>query len=511
MKMMVNKKLSLQLIVIMTVALNICEAGEMTPEALYYRCYAHLTRSRPPANDARLPLIRAGSLSYVDACMQVFDLGALDSVSGSLAVQTPESIQVLETFNRFHMSWFDEVNVFTALIPGGENINHFTHDGGEGALHFTRAVFHPDGAFKDAVTSPDTYQAIRSKGYNTYGVYPVTAKRADGWGSKDSHTYVNGVKTFLNTIFDPAGTHNGLHIQMGKLVGVMPMENIFVNDAGHSSNSVWPAVYSPSNKANLTKSFGGGVLGTQPYIMINRVRGDRVHEDGGIVTGRVWSKQIFKEILCRELPVVQTKDAIPLVDQSGTNPLPFRNNSSCMQCHSSIDPMAWSIRNIRLNLVGGNPDTPTNVIHFLEKYVATQLPQEVGPVHGLGAVDGPDTDFYKRPPKGHLYFRTYEGKLISEQVEGLSGPQGLGEAIANLDDYYACASKRYFEFFTGHKVILEDITDPNATKLNDKQIRLRTFAIGMAKKLHQSQKVRDIIKDIIASDFYKSSDYDIQY
>lgn len=508
---MIKKYLKFVAIAIYIITLGICEANEMTPEALYYRCYAHLTRSRPPSNDARLPLIRSGALSYINACMQVFDLGALDKVTGNLVVQSTESIKVLENFNRFHMSWFDDVNVFNALIPGGENINHFVHDGGEGALHFTRAIFHPDGAFKDAITSSDTYQAIRSKGHNTFGIWPTTTKRADKWGNKDTYTFVNGIKTFLADLLDPTSTHNGLHIQMGQLLGVMPMEPVLANDALHSSSAIWPPVYSSSNKANITKSFGGGVIGTQPYIMINRVRNVLAQEDGGIVSGRVWSKQVFKEVLCRDIPVVQPKDAIALVDQSGTNPFPFRNNSSCMQCHSSIDPMAWSIRNIRLNKLGNNPDTFLNVVYFLEKYVSTQLQQEAGPVHGLGAGSTADTNFYKRPPKGHLYFRTFEGRLVSEQVEGLDGPQGLGEAIANLDDYYVCASKRYFEFFTGHKVIIEDITAPNATKLNDKQVRLRNFTIDMGKKLRQSQKVRDIIKQIIASDFYKSSDYEILY
>jgi hypothetical protein len=505
-----RKILGLKCIVLSTIAFSFAEAVELSPESLYYRCYAHLTRSRPPVNDTRLPLIRSGLKSYIDACMEVFDLGNLDKVSGALVVETPESIKVLENFNRFHMSWFDEVSVFNALPPGGENMNHFLHDGGENALHFTRALFHPDGLFKDAVTSNDTYQAIRSKAYNTFGIWPTTTKRADKWGNKDVTIFVNGVETALSAILDPMNTHNGLHIQMGKLTGIMPMEDVFANDALHSSVAVWPPVYSAANKANITQSFGGGILGTQPYIMLNRIRNPLVHEDGGLMSGRVWSKQVFKEILCRDIPVVQSKDVVALVDQSGTNPFPFRNNSSCMQCHASIDPMAWSIRNIRLSKLGNNP-LFTNVLYFLEKYAATPLASEAGPVHGLGAGTVADTSFYKRPPKGHLYFRTFTGSLVSEQVEGLDGAQGLGEAIANLDDYYVCASKRYFEFFTGHKVIIEDITDINSTKLNDKQLRLRNFTIGMGKKLRQTQKLRDVVKEIFGSDFYKNSDYEIKY
>jgi hypothetical protein len=114
----------------------------------------------------------------------------------------------------------------------------------------------------------------------------------------------------------------------------------------------------------------------------------------------------------------------------------------------------------------------------------------------------------KRPPKGHFYYRTLEGKLISEEIEGLSG---LGNTIADLDDYYSCASKRYFEYFTGHKINFEDITDANSKVLNNKEKRLRDYIISLGKKLHQSQKMRDIVKEIISSDFYKTFDYEIKY
>ena len=343
-------------------------AANLSNEALFYRCYAHLTRNRPADNDARLIQVRSGQLSYVDACMQVFDSAILDKNSGELIVQNSESLKVLENFNQFHTSWFDDVNVFNALIPGGENINHFLHDGAEGALHLTRAVFHQDGKYSDAITASESLQAIRSKGYNTFSIWPTTQNRPDRWGSKDVKIWVgkpaSQVEANLSQVLDPTGTQNGLHIQMGKIIGIEPLKNLtLVDKLLYDANWARPTAMNP---INITKSFGSGIIGTQPYIMINRIRSIGEVDDGGIKSSRVWSKQVFKEILCRDLPVVQPKDAIALVDSSGTNPFPFRNSSSCMQCHSSIDPMGWSIRDIRLNKTGNGQTIFLNSLYFLE-------------------------------------------------------------------------------------------------------------------------------------------------
>jgi hypothetical protein len=518
-----NKLKKLKSLFKMTIGLLISThsfAGTLSPEAMYYRCYAHMTRTRPASTDARLLAVKAGTLNYVDACMQVFDLGALNSSTGKLVTETTESIKVLENFHRFHTSWFDDVNVFNALIPGGENMNHFLHDGQEPALHFTRAVFHPDGQFKDAVTSNSTYQAIRSKGFlnattgaaSTYGIYPTTSKRTDNWGSTDSVVRVGGSSTTdlsIKTILDPNNTNNGLHIQMGKITGIAPMENISIVGATYNTTAWNGTLYSSSNQVSITKSFGGGLLGTQPYIMINRVRNLGAVEDGGLMSGRVYGKQFFKEILCRDIPVVQQKDVISLVDSTGTNPFPFRNGSSCMQCHASIDTVGWTLRDLRLNRTGASgAGNFLNVLYFVDQFKGTPAAQEAGTIFGLGAPNASDANFYKRPAKGHFYFRTHEGKLISQEVQGLSE---LGQVVSDTDDYYMCATKRYFEFFTGHKVYLDDSTDANARILNDKESKLRKFVVSLGKTLHQNQKIREIVKSIISSDYYKTSDYEINY
>jgi len=494
-------------------------------ERLYYRCYGHFTKMRPSADDSRLKKIKAKQMSYIDACMEVYDMAKLNQ-NGSLVEKNNISISVLETFNMLHMSWFQDINVYN-VSTGGVNMDYFLHDGAESALHFTRTLFYPDAKFKDSITSDTTYLAERSKGFNTGAYFPVT-NNSPVYGSSKNTTFIgiNNLPDYetnnaltVGKLLDPENKKNGLHLQVGKLIGITPMEHVYANDSYHcfyntntkviSCPQEWPR-YTVDRPANLTQSFGSGLIGTQPYIKINRNRNFQT-DDGGIMAGRVWSKRLYQDLMCRDLPVVQQQDAVSSVDKDGNNYLPFRNTSKCMQCHVSIDTMAYSIRGLKLNKLGHNPIEQATVFYFLEQYEQNYLAEEAGPVLGLGAGKAADSAFYKRPPRGALYFRSHDGKLIHERIQGLKGQTSLGEAIAKTDDFYLCASKRYFEFLTGHKINIQDITDPSSIKYNAKEEKIYKYLLSLTTKLKSNQNVREIIKEIISSDVYKEADFDIKY
>lgn len=83
--------------------------------------------------------------------------------------------------------------------------------------------------------------------------------------------------------------------------------------------------------------------------------------------------------------------------------------------------------------------------------------------------------------------------------------------MTETKDYYYCAAKRYFEFFTGIDVALYDQTNPaNAEvnrRLSDENKEDRKFVEALGDKLESSQSVREIVKDIMGSKYYRSVNY----
>lgn len=244
------------------------------------------------------------------------------------------------------------------------------------------------------------------------------------------------------------------------------------------------------NSLDFRSSKGGGVLGTVPYLLLNSGRNNFETIDGGTRQHRRWSKAVFSDLFCRDIPVVRSSDAIVNIQANST--LPFRKGISCMQCHSSIDPMAQTQRNSSIKYSNGC-DGNTSMSYVHNENVT--LPQEA-----TSQVDS-DNDFYKRPAKGKFYFRTYDGKLINQEVMGVDG---MGEYIANVDDLYICAAKRYFQFFTGIDVPMFDAGDFSAPKLSAKQSIYRNMVIDMGLDLKKNQSLELLIRKIISSQAYIS-------
>ena len=90
---------------------------------------------------------------------------------------------------------------------------------------------------------------------------------------------------------------------------------------------------------------------------------------------------------------------------------------------------------------------------------------------------------------------------MSQKVNNL---QEFGEALAETNDLYACAAKRYFEYFTGIGVSLADLRSPeNDIDLTSEQMTQRDFVISLGKKLKKTQSLPELIEEIISSSFYQ--------
>jgi hypothetical protein len=83
--------------------------------------------------------------------------------------------------------------------------------------------------------------------------------------------------------------------------------------------------------------------------------------------------------------------------------------------------------------------------------------------------------------------------------------------MAQTDDFYACAAKRYFQYFTGIQVSLYDRTNPaNATfneKLSSEAKADREFVESLGTELRKTQSIRSVVKKIMGSPYYRETNY----
>lgn len=427
----------------------------------YNRCYAHLVRNVVPKSDSKIDLIKTKAINGTEACMTLIEEAKLNS-NGQINKDNQGNYQtiaqsVLKTLNDFHRSWFPTYD-YRSTNPCGEFLwrnNYAIYNNGEMALHLTNALFSKNTPYSSIVTNPESFEPIR-----------------DDRSSGDKT--INGVLTNNEVIaFLPNGTETRFrphYLSTGNLVGL---------------KTITPD--SLPNLTNYRSSVGGGVLGTNPYLMLNSGRDNAENINGGLVQHRRWSKAVFSDLFCRDIPVVRLADAVAKVNRNSA--IPFRRGISCMQCHSSIDPLAQIMRN-RTNQYTYSCNVTS--MGYLSNQSVEKTQESTAQVEG-------DKDFYKRPPLGNFYFRTYDGKLLNQDEVGA---EEMGKFMATVDDLYICAAKRYFQFFTGIDVPLFDSEDFSAPKLPPSLANYRKMVIELGLDLKKSQNLEILISNIISSSTY---------
>lgn len=115
--------------------------------------------------------------------------------------------------------------------------------------------------------------------------------------------------------------------------------------------------------------YGGGILGNPVYIL--KTAGDLEKSDGAGEVPRTWARDVYKDLLCRDLPVVRPEDTEGFVRPN--SPIAFRQSSACVACHVTIDRGASTIRHINYYLAGTS-NTPPNVgSYYLDTNPPTYL------------------------------------------------------------------------------------------------------------------------------------------
>ena len=444
------------------------EAQNLSNKALYYRCYSQLTQTFPEKDDDRTLQVASGSLNAIDACLQVFDAALFNS---NLQVPNPsddEAVAVLNTMHRLHSSWF-QVKDFND--PGFGNTPttgiKSIYDNTSPSFYFTRALFDKNTPFSYALTSKDHIRAIRATRN------PATSLRVEK----------------ANTVFGTRTRFPDTGLLQGVRTEVMN----------------WPYSYIVSTRAdpqvtrtgtqNLSLHLGGGILGYQPYVLQTVEVTRRYRADGGVVMPRKWARSVLYDLMCRELPLVRRTDITSLI--VADSEIPFRTTSSCVRCHATMDRMASTIRNFNYIALGGYSSKPQFGGFYFDMH-AIDMPSE----SGWPAVS--DKDYYRRPTRGTLFYRTHKGTLVDIPVKD---PAELGQKMSEQDDPYICAAKRYYKYFLGVDVFIGDLGDPDTQPLSeaDKKIRDEVIAFGLALKTHKDP--RRMIGDILKSSNYQKSSF----
>jgi hypothetical protein len=464
-------------------------ASEKLPElALFKRCFTHLTGRIPSRSAPLTEKVRTGQLSAVDACLAVLNSVTLDSSSGdataSMTVLTsgddPSTLkyQVLRKFNDFHRTWFSSDYFFNS---GATLHDNQIYDEAGPALYITRALLGPDN-YSSVVTHAGELEAVRTAGSQNLNSYSYLGAAVGNFHNYTS-TGANGSK--IQAGATPLGS------QSGDLTGIraMPVDKIALSVAMRSA---------PTSPKPVHNHQGGGLIGSIPYLLLNHGQSKETKSDGGIYVARRHARNIFKELLCRDIPPLRELDAIsfvtPTASQTASTPA-FRTAATCMACHAALDNFAGTTRAIYLSetpyyTTGGRTYVPSiNLqVQSTTKAAETTAPDS-------------DSDFGARPTTGRLLYRSYDGTLIDSTVANLTE---MGNALANSNDLYVCAAKKYFEYFTGLSVSLQDTGNPTSSILSqaDQYYRDEVIKLGLSLKAHGSLKT--LVQEILSLDLYQS-------
>lgn len=459
--------------------LKIYSASKLSPVALYNRCYAQITGHRPLSNDLLTQQVANNTIAPITACMQVLNKALLTTNTNTTIANTSdaESLSVLRNMHNLHSSWF-LANDFTdvdAGVPNWTNGSRDLWDSSTPALYLTKALFESTPSFSSILSGSAIYTPVRTM------MDPTN-------GAATNLTKANYVFT-TPFQFAPRGALIGVQEIAASQVGYPQLPTGGANLGGLITANT-------AGTVPLYGSLGGGLIGNYTYALLNINQNQNFIATGGTSMPRKWGRAVFKDLFCRDLPVIRPEDAVPFVDPKST--VAFRTTSSCVACHASMDRMSSVVRNVRYTSFAN--DTPMIVASRGATFVSFPAPTKPAEASWPTSTD---SSYAQRPATGTLYFRNYLGNLVDVPVSGTSE---LATQIANQDDFYICTAKRYYAHFTGITVDTGDLSDPRSQAQSAISIAHRNEVINLGKSLRQHNNLRTLINDILNLPQYQKSD-----
>lgn len=444
---------------------NAIAGTALTETEVFIRCYSQLTQLSLAPNDPLLTAVATGSKTAANACLETFDRAKFGT-NGRIANATDQvSLAVLSNFHHLHASWFS-VRDYVILrdLAGVAGLKDY-YDIDTPAFYFTRAAFAPNVQFKTIVTATKNLRAVRSDNDPAVGVGSRRSKAQSVFGT--------------NATFAPVGPMQGI-VETGDLNAAYN----FKNTANVTFSGTFP----------LGKHYGGGILGSPAYMHMTVNEVSTFKSDGALKVPRRWSRAVYSDLLCRTLPLLRYNDAG--IYKKSNSTVPFRQSQGCVQCHASMDQMAGVIRGFQYFSLTNSDTTNPKGLQMNTLKAPTQPAETAWPWEA-------DAQYSLRPPKGVLLFRDATGTLKNIPVDNL---QDLGEAMADLNDLYLCAAKRYYAYFTGIDITIGDPVVEGQTSQTDKAHYAAVESL--AATLKATQSVRSMLDKLFKSSQYRDSSFD---
>jgi hypothetical protein len=464
---------SLALIAVSVYSLS---AHALSEKAIYARCYSQLTGLPVPTNSTVMASIKAGQTKAIDACIALLHKGNLAS-DGTLAVSDSEGVRVLNNFYQFHRTWFPTAN--QDQISGFQNeFDSNTNDFVEmttPALTVTRALF-TNMLYYNVLRGSTKYTPMRG----TPGTFALA--QTDAGGSVSS--------AVVPAPYSGTGLISGIAAGSASLI----LQNYSVPNLGLATQ------VDGQTGIDLHRALGGGILGQQSYFLLNVGHSKGQVFDGALKLPRKWAKTTLENMLCFTLPALRESDIQGYINSAAQ--VTFRRAGSCITCHATMDQFASTARNwVVAETAKGNVQKSIMVGNFT-----------VGATVANSWSSSSVAGYHRQNPTGKLMIRSYaNGALINRDVANV---EEMGTRLTELDEYYQCAAKKYFRYFTGIDVSLYDRTDPMNAPLNKaltaRDLEDRKFIEALGKELSKSQSLSKLVESILRSNYYNKAAFDPQ-
>lgn len=427
----------------------------------YRKCYALLTQKSPRSNDPRAGKVLKGTISANKACFELLE--GID-LKDHKNPKTQEEIDVLRTLHSFHNSWFPN---YMAYMADDSPILYDIVELEEPALFVTKSLFDKSFKYSHILKGRDSLKGVRSS--TIIPDFLITA------GSDERIERRENYKVALSK--SESTTWSPTHLQRGALIGIEVNTSEDILPA-HSNQLFFP-VFSKS-PINIHESLGGGILGSNSYILFNNGRPHGNISDGKKVMMRAYSQNVVRDLLCRDLPVITPNDSINYINKKSK--LSWSQDKNCMSCHATMDTMAGLLRNVELVINDVNEQGSSHIkFHKADRDVPK----------GVKLFDTVEK-YHLTKAQGNFVYRDIENNFINTRVESLDE---LGIEMSKTRDLYACTTTRYFKFFTGRDIKITEIED-----LNDK--RLKDFINDQINLFQKEQDLQMLIKRIISSPWF---------
>lgn len=487
----------------------------LSEKEILARCYAQLTGQRLPLSDPMWGQATNQKGSGAAACVSLLSQVQLDANGLLTQPNNPVHRRVLKQFHDFHRDWFPQHWSYSNSFPDAYYGTVDIYDGAEPSMFITQSLF-----AAQAVPYANVLRGYRSLGA-IRDSNSVTAEAHGGSGVlRATRAYVGDVgpdgdlpagifTAAAVSLQDGAGAFTSVGaplLQIGQLIGIQTL------GADTSTPIIWTKSFSPQAAVNAPglmvpqnfhQSYGGGALGSAPYLMMHLGKDFNYVADGAVGLPRRAMMTAFNTFMCLSGPFSRSTDVTQfLANTADPNAAPFRRNVACLRCHATMDHAALTLRNLTLGSTGNIPAKLSRIPAMIVSWAA-----DAGAAPQLWSPD-PSPNFNRTLPVGRVFYRSFTGNLVDQTVQNLDG---LGMVLSSTDDYYTCAASRYFTYFTGISVPLMDPYDPlnqssiSVMKPADKEYL--NYVIGLGKELKATGSLKTLAQHIIKSDYYKLSGF----